>query len=149
MGYEAHRSRRRRPLRRVLLLAGVALLVCCVGAAGLGAWNLQSVRRSSGPARQAVDAFLTDVAAGDRVRAYDRLCAGTRARWSREEFDRRFSASPRISRHAIEDVSVATRQGQLRGTVTATLTLDSGLVDRRELAVVQEGDGWRVCGDPL
>ena len=152
MAYERarpHRPRRWLSLRRVLLLSGAGVLICCIGAAGLGAWNLQSIRRASGPARQAADAFLTDLVTGDAAGAYDRLCSGTRQRWSRAEFIRRVGTAPRINRYALDDVSVATEDGHLKGTVTTRLTLDSGAVDRHKLTVVRDGDDWRVCGDPF
>jgi hypothetical protein len=136
-------------VRRALLLAGVALLVCCVGAAGLGAWNLQSVRRAAGPARDIADGFLKDLSAGDTGGAYDRLCTGTRQRWNRAEFARRVSASPRIVRYEVGDVDVDTQDGQLRGVVTVELSLDSGAVNRRELTVVRDRGKWQVCGDPI
>jgi hypothetical protein len=151
MAYEpVRRPTRRRPLRRAVLLSGAALLLlCCIGAAGLGAWNFQSIRQSAGPARQAAAAFLTDVTAGDATGAYDRLCAATRQRWSRPEFAALIGAPPRISRYALRDVSVATQDGKPRGSVTAELTMDSGRVDSRKLVMVRDGGAWRVCGDPF
>ncbi|MEV4755136.1 hypothetical protein AB0J86_08485 [Micromonospora sp. NPDC049559] len=151
MAYEqghGGRGRRRRVGRGVLLSTGVLLLVCCVGAAGLGAWNLQAVLRASGPARQAADAFLGQLVSTEPAAAYDRLCADTRARWTREAFAQRVDAPPRILRYRIGDVAVATRGGKPQGTVTAELTLESGAVYRRELTVVRDGDDWRVCGNP-
>ena len=146
----AARPTRRRPLRRLALLSGAALLLlCCIGAAGLGAWNFQSVRRSAGPARHAADAFLARVTANDATGAYDRLCTTTRQRWSRTEFATLLAGPPRISRYRLRDVKVATRDGKPRGSVTAELTMDSGRVDDHELVVVRDDGAWRVCGDPF
>lgn len=131
------------------VLAGVALLFCCVGAAGLGAWNLQAVYRASGPARAAADAFLRDVAAGNPSAAYDRLCPDTRARISRDRFAQRVRALPGIRKYQIKDVSVATDRSELKGTVTAKVTWDTGVFEDRELAVVTVDGSWRVCGDPF
>lgn len=136
-------------MRGVLALAATGLFVCCVGAAGLGAWNYQQVRQSSDAARDAAEAFLHDVTSGDAAGAYDKLCGDTRERWSRDDFVQRLSMPPTISRYAIDDVAVASDQGQLRGTVTAKLTRRSGAVDRREMPMVMDGDHWRVCGDPF
>jgi len=152
MGYElplGHRARPPRRWRAVLGLTAVGLFVCCVGAAGLGAWNYQHVQRSSGPARDAADVFLRDVASGDIAGAYGQLCADTRQRWSRDEFVRRLTVPPMITNYAIDDVAVATDRGQLRGTVTAKLTRRSGAVDQREMPMVSDGGHWRVCGDPF
>ncbi len=152
MGYKVPFSRRGRPPRRLriaLTLTGVTAFVCCVGATGLGAWNFQHVRRSAGPARQAADEFLRDVTTGDTAGAYDRLCAATRTRWSRDEFIRRLTVPPTITGYDIMDVAVATKSGELRGTVTAKLIRHSGVVDRRALPLVKDGADWRVCGDPF
>ncbi|MEQ4303422.1 DUF4878 domain-containing protein [Plantactinospora sp. B6F1] len=152
MGYElpdGRAARRPRRFRGVLSVVAAGLFVCCVGAAGLGAWNYQHVRQSSGAAQDAAEAFLQDVTSGDAGGAYDRLCGDTRERWSREEFERRLSVPPTISRYAIDDVTVASDRGQLRATATATLTRRSGAVDRREMPMVKDGDQWRICGDPF
>lgn len=136
-------------MRGVLSLAAAGLFVCCVGAAGLGAWNFQHIRESSGDARDAAEAFLHEVTSGDADGAYDRLCGDTRERWSRDDFVQRLSVPPTIIRYAIDDVAVATDRGQVRGTVTARLTRRSGAVDRREMPMIKNGDQWQVCGDPF
>jgi hypothetical protein len=46
------------------------------------------------------------------------------------------------------DVSVATRGGRPHGRVTVRLTRDTGDTEQRDLSVVRDTDGWRVCGDP-
>lgn len=144
----SHRARPRRTLRTALVFAGVAVLLCCVAATGLGLWNLQSVRTSVGPARKVAEAFLGDLTVGDASAAYDRLCVATRDKWQRLEFVRWVQMRPPISRYTVDDVSVATRDGQLRATVTARLTHDSGKVEPHTLQVIAEDGDWRVCGDP-
>ncbi|MFY1702298.1 hypothetical protein ACN28G_11225 [Micromonospora sp. WMMA1923] len=141
-------ARRRRPLRAGLLLAGCAVALCCVGVAGLGLWNVQVVRQASGPAREAADGFLRELAAGDTDAAYERLCAETRTRWSRLGFDQWVRTPPLLTGHQIRQVSVNTRDGRPRVTVTARLDRDSGRAEDRDLTVVRDGDGWKVCGDP-
>jgi len=136
-------------MRGALSLAAAGLFVCCVGAAGLGAWNYQQIRQSSSGARTAAEAFLHDVTRADTAGAYDRLCGDTRERWSRDDFVQRLSVPPTITRYAIDDVAVATDRGQVRGTVTATLTRRSGTTDQREIPMVKDGGQWRVCGDPF
>nr|MDT0657657.1 hypothetical protein [Micromonospora sp. DSM 115978] len=151
MGYErdfTHPTRPRRTARGVVLATAVVALVCLVGATGLGLWNYQSVRGAREPARQVAEAFLGDLVVGDAETAYDRLCAATRDRWQRLEFVRWIGGRPALSRYAIQDVSVATRDGRLRGTVTAELTQPSGKVVTHPLTVVREDGDWRVCGDP-
>jgi Domain of unknown function (DUF4878) len=130
-------------------MAGVALLFCCVGAAGLGAWNLQSVYRASGPARDAAEAFVREVAAGDPAAAYGQLCPDTQRRIGRESFAQRVRALPEIRRYEIRDVSVATDRTELKGTVTARVTWATGVLEDRKLSVVTVDGDWRVCGDPF
>jgi hypothetical protein len=148
MGDFTHPTRPRRTARAVLLGAAVVVLVCLVGATGLGLWNYQSVRGAREPARQVAEAFLGDLVVGDAAAAYDRLCAGTRDRWQRLEFVRWIGGQPAISRYTVREVSVATRDGRPHGTVTAELTERSGKVRSHPLTVVNEDGDWRVCGDP-
>ncbi|WP_329110566.1 hypothetical protein OG792_16365 [Micromonospora sp. NBC_01699] len=151
MAYEMPRSRTRprRALRRALVVVGLTLFVCCVGAAGLAAWNFQSVRQATGPAKRAAGAFLDRVAAGDHAGAYDRLCAATRGRWSLPRFTSRVDTPPTISRYTVEDVTIASRDGRRSATVTVALTRVNGAVDDHDLPVVDGDDGWQVCGDPF
>jgi Domain of unknown function (DUF4878) len=143
------RPGRPRPLRGAGGIVGVALLFCLVGVAGLGAYNLQAVYRASGPARDAADAFLRDVAAGDLPAAYNRLCPDTRDRLSRDAFAQRVRALPRIRTYEVRDVSVATNRAELKGTVTADVTWDTGVPEPRTLTMVTVDGDWRVCGDPF
>lgn len=152
MAYETPLGYRARPphrLRLALLLLGLSVLVCAVGAAGLGAWNYQSVRHAAGPARQAADGFLREVAADDVAGAYDRLCPATRQRLSAQEFARRVRALPKLGRHTIGEVRVATDDGEFRATAQAQLTWDSGVVEAHTLQLVTDQGAWRVCGDPF
>ncbi|MFB9238283.1 hypothetical protein ACFFWC_22450 [Plantactinospora siamensis] len=149
MSYEVGgRPARRPPVRRIVLLSvAVVLVVCCVGAAGLGAWNFQALRGTSGPVREAADGFLRDVSAGNAGHAYDGLCPGTRDRWTRDEFVRYATGAEAVLRYTVDKVKVATKNGQPRGSVTVQLFRRSGAVQRRTLMVVRDGGTWRVCGD--
>lgn len=131
------------------LLVGVALLFCCVGAAGLGAWNLQAVYRASGPARVATEGFLRDVSSGDVSAAYGRLCPETQRRIGRDGFAQKVRALPGIRRYEIEDVSLATARTEMKGTVTVRVTWATGVLEDRKLNVVTVDGDWRVCGDPF
>jgi hypothetical protein len=135
-------------VRTSLLLAGVAVGLCLVGVAGLGAWNVQVVTGASGPVRDTADGFLREVAAGDADRAYGRLCAEARSRWSGPGFAAWLATPPQVTGYEITDVSVATSGGRPRGTVRVRLIREGGGGEDRELPVVREDDGWRVCGDP-
>lgn len=135
-------------MRTGLVFAGAGVALCCVGVAGLGAWNVQVVTGASGPVRQTADGFLRQVATGDTDSAYEQLCADTRTRWSELGFTSWVRTPPVVRDHEIVDVSVTTRAGRPHGTVTVTLTRDSGDTEQRELTVVEEDGSWRVCGDP-
>jgi len=54
-----------------------------------------------------------------------------------------------VTDYEITDVSVSTKGGRPRGTVTVRLTRDGGISEERRLPVVREGGDWRVCGDPF
>ncbi|WP_170208840.1 DUF4878 domain-containing protein [Micromonospora pisi] len=151
MAYEVAGSRARpgRALRRALLVVGVTLFVCCVGAAGLGAWNYQSIRLAEGPAKKATETFLTAVSSGDHESAYGRLCPATREQWSLPRFALQAQTPSAIARYAVEDVKISSKDGQQRATVAVALTRQSGSVDQHEVPVVKGDDGWRVCGDPF
>ena len=56
---------------------------------------------------------------------------------------------PMVTDYEITDVSVSTKGGRPRGTVTVRLTRDGGISEERRLPVVREGGDWRVCGDPF
>lgn len=150
MAYEGgagYPSRRGSMLRTVLVVVGVVLVVCCVGAAGLGVWNLQALRGTEEPARTAADAFLHDVSAGNPGHAYDELCSATRQRWTRDEFVRRTAGTDAVLRYTVGEVTVTTKDGRPRGTVAVEVVRRTGTVERRTLIVIRDGETWRVCGD--
>ncbi|MFC7546628.1 hypothetical protein [Plantactinospora sp. GCM10030261] len=146
-GAAAYPARRRSVWRVALVATGLILLVCCIGAAGLGVWNLQALRGTEEPVRAAADAFLHDVSAGNAGHAYDELCPASRQRWTRDEFVRRTGGLDAVLRYTIGTVSVATKDGRPHGTVTVDVVRRTGAVERRTLDVVQDGRTWRVCGD--
>jgi len=142
-----HASRPR--LRGVLALVGAVLFICCVGAAGLGTWTFQSIKGGEEPARQAAEAYLGDLVAGDLPGAYDRLCTQTRDRLRPGGFAEQVRSRPKLVRYAITDVQVTADNLRLQGTVSAEFTWESGVIAPQELSMVTEGGGWRVCGDPF
>ncbi|MFI2713483.1 hypothetical protein ACH495_25510 [Micromonospora sp. NPDC018662] len=142
-------ARRRRPARAGVLVAGLGLGTCLIGVAGLAVWNAQVVLQAGGPVRETADGFFRDVAAGDTDGAYERLCAEARSRWSQAGFGSWVRTPPVVSGYEIVDVSVSTRAGRPRGTVVVRLNRDGGGSEQREVPVVPEDGGWRVCGDPF
>ncbi|MFJ6164440.1 hypothetical protein ACIQH6_04910 [Micromonospora orduensis] len=142
-------ARRNRPMRTGLAFAGFGVALCCVGVAGLAAWNLQTVRGAAGPIRETADGFFNEVTVGDTTGAYDRLCKDARSRWSAIGFTSWVRTPPMVTDYEITDVSVATKSGRAHGTVTVKVTRDGGITEERRLPVVREGGDWRVCGDPF
>ncbi|WFF04342.1 hypothetical protein [Micromonospora sp. WMMD964] len=136
-------------MRAGLAFAGFGVALCCVGVAGLAAWNLQTVRQAAGPIRDTADGFLNEVTLGDSDRAYQRLCEDARSRWSAIGFTSWVRTPPMVTDYEITDVSVTTRSGRPQGTVTVKVTRSGGLSEERRLPVVREGGDWRVCGDPF
>ncbi|HEX5595121.1 MAG TPA: hypothetical protein VFX61_03725 [Micromonosporaceae bacterium] len=152
MAYElppTYTVRPHRRLRAVLLLFGLAVLVCGIAASGVGVWTFQSVKQEEGPARAAAERFLADLAADDVDGAYGRLCARTRERMDRETFNRWVRAQPKIDRHEISEVAMSAGGEGLKATVTAKLSWESGVVARQALPLVAEEGHWRVCGNPV
>ncbi|TDC84324.1 hypothetical protein E1193_06250 [Micromonospora sp. KC606] len=142
-------ARPRRPVRTSLLLGGFAIILCLVGVAGLGAWNVQVVTGASGPVRQTVDGFLRELSAGEVERAYDRLCARARERWSEVGFTGWVRTPPVVTGYEVQRVSVRTKAGRPVGEVAVRLTREGGAGEQRTVSVVKEDGGWRVCGDPF
>ncbi|BCJ62607.1 hypothetical protein Jiend_60290 [Micromonospora endophytica] len=135
-------------MRAGIVFAGIGVGLCCVGVAGLGAWNVQVVTQAAGPVRQTAEGFLREVTVGNTDGAYQRLCADARTRWSELGFTSWVRTPPVVRDYEILDVSVATRGGKPHGTVTVQLTREGGATEQRDLSVVRDDDGWRVCGDP-
>lgn len=144
-----HPVRPRRRLRAALFLVGATVLVFGIGAAGVGAWTFQSVRRAEGPARQAAEAFLQDMVEGDHDGAYEHLCEQTRQRMGRAGFAAWLDEQPKVDRFTIFEVAVTARDGRLTATATAELTWASGVVATQSLPLAADDGKWRVCGDPI
>ncbi|MEV0808847.1 hypothetical protein [Micromonospora sp. NPDC050200] len=142
-------ARPRRPVRSGLVLGGLAMILCLVGVAGLGAWNVQVVTQAGGPVRETADGFLRELSAGDVSRAYDRLCAQARGKWSEVGFAGWMKTPPVVTGYEIVDVSVRTKAGRPTGEVAVRLTRDGGASEERRLPVVKERGKWRICGDPF
>ncbi|MGC5022283.1 hypothetical protein [Micromonospora sp. DT47] len=142
-------ARPRRPVRTGLVLGGFAMILCLVGVAGLGVWNVQVITQASGPVRETADGFFHEVSAGEVDRAYERLCAQARSRWSEVGFAGWVKTPPVVSGYEIVDVSVRTKAGRPTGEVVVRVTRDGGASEERTLPVVREKGEWRVCGDPF
>jgi hypothetical protein len=145
----AGRKRSRRPTRRrrsPTVLAGV-LALCCTGALAGGLMLVRAVHGIGSPARDAVDAFLADLVAGRVDAAYDRLCARTRGDVDRARFAEAVAQRP-VTGYEIDDVSAASLGTRGAAVVSTRLIVAGGRVVEHTVPVTEEGDEWRVCGDP-
>jgi hypothetical protein len=113
----------------------------------MGAWNYQVVTTTTGPVRQAGEAYLRAVSTADPGTAYDTLCQATRDRLPRQEFLDRATGDHTVTAWTIDKVTVTTRRGHPHGTLSTTLHRRSGTTERRELTVTDDSHGWQVC-DP-
>jgi hypothetical protein len=135
-------------VRTVLIVVGVVLVLCCGGAVVGGFFLFRTVQEATGPAREATDAFITDLESGDRAAAYDLLCASTQRQFTRDAFAQGLDQQPKVRSHKIDWVNVSNFNGRVSATVTTQLTLDTGFVDQHNFALVKENGQWKVCGQP-
>jgi hypothetical protein len=140
--------KQRHTLRTVLIIVGVVLALCCGGAVVGGFFIFRTVQQATGPARTTTDTFVTDLESGDSAAAYDRLCASTQRVFTREAFAQGLNQQPKVRSHQIDGVNVSNVNGQVSGTVTARLTLETGFVDKHTFTLVKEDGRWKVCGQP-
>jgi hypothetical protein len=138
----------RHTLRIVLIVVGVVLVLCCGGAIVGGFFLFRTVQTATAPARAAADAFITDLESGNRAGAYDRLCSSTQRQFTRDAFAQGIDRQPKVRSHAIDGVNVSNINGQVSGTVSTRLTMDTGFVDRHNFVLVKEDGQWKVCGQP-
>jgi hypothetical protein len=116
---------------------GVAILSVLVLVSGAGCPGRNSSRPLS-----AVDAYVDALRAGDFERAYDLMSERYRKEHTREEFVRMLKESPEEVSQTAARLASPNRQVE----VAARFSYDDL---RDELALVQEGGGWRIASDPL
>jgi hypothetical protein len=131
----------------VLTILAVVLALCCCGGA-VGGYLIKKATDGIGPARAAADSFIGDLESGDTDSAYDRLCAPTQSRFSREQFEQGLTTRPKITRHTIAGVTVTSSNGVAKARVTARLTDEAGFTDTHVFELVKEIGDWKICGDP-
>lgn len=131
--------------RTVLVVVGVVLAVCCLGAAGGGFWLYRTYQGAAGPARSAATAYVDDLKAGNYQSAYERQCRDSRAAQTAEQFARAQSAQPKITAYKVQGVSVANNNGRVSADVTFRMTRDGGTQVTQDIALLKEDDEWRVC----
>jgi len=141
-------ARPRRNTRRLVLIIVVALAACCAGG-GVVSWALlRWYGTQAGPAQKVTEDFLTDLEKDDTAAAYRLLCADVRAHLPEDSFTTFVHAEKRVRGHKVVGTSVSTVNGTATALITADLTREGDVRDRRTVRLVKDGGSWRVCGSP-
>ncbi|GAA1830145.1 hypothetical protein GCM10009682_56170 [Luedemannella flava] len=140
--------KKKRSTLKIVIIAIVAVVVLCGGAIGTGIYFIvRAVDDATQPMRDAATGYLDDLKARNYETAYGRLCQRTRGHFSQAEFVSAVSARP-VSDYTVTGFNVANRNGLVDGNVTVRWTETDGTSVTHIIPMVQEGDTWRVCGDP-
>lgn len=138
---------RRNRKTNVWLIVGVTLAVCCLGGGTLAYFfGIRPLTGATGPARQAADAFITDLEDSPPT-AYGALCAATQRAFTQDRFVENVN-SRRPTAHEIVGVSTFNSSGHVTVTVVASMSYTNGLIDRHAFPLLKEGGMWKVCGQP-
>ncbi len=140
-------SPRNRGTRRLLIVVGAVLSVCCAGMVTGGVLLWRSVDSATKPARQVADAFVTDLQDGRTADAYGLLCREARDAYTVDQFGQLVRGRPHIAAHRFLGASTQTVNGADSAGVTMELTQTGG-TERYTFLLVKEGAQWRVCGSP-
>ncbi|WP_329102108.1 hypothetical protein OG792_22950 [Micromonospora sp. NBC_01699] len=131
--------------RPLLLVAGLALLLCLTGLGIGGFFWFRPAQEPEAAARIAIDSFVQRLIAGNYGGAYDQLCVDTRERFDREQFAADVAGRPAVRSYQIDTME---RSGTAF-SVGVTLVDPSGASEAHAYRVVEDRGSWRICGDPL
>jgi hypothetical protein len=137
--------RRSSPLRRALVILGVVLAVCCVGAAAAGFGIYKWYGSEAGPAQSVADRYLSDLEAGNPTAAYALTCPDFKAHIDQATFVKVEGQTPQPRSHRVVGTSVATVNGQRSAIVTMDVTSASGDHTRQSIPLAVIGGTWYVC----
>jgi hypothetical protein len=142
--------RPRQSLRPLFIVLAIVAVGCLGGAVVCGVAAFRIFDNATQPARDAADAFVEDLADGDHSGAYDRLCHDTLTRYELGEFTQEAHGFGQIVEHRFTGVGIEKNLGApATATVTAELTIADGQQMTHTFSLVEEGDDWKVCGDPF
>lgn len=133
-----------RPARQLAGVGGV-LALCGLSMAAMAWLFLGPAQPPESAARTAVATFASRLADQTPDRAYDLLCAATRAELDRSDF------TGWARRQAVSDywIGAAVTEPDRRSVmVGARLTASGGGAQAVRFEVVAERGTWRVCGGP-
>jgi Domain of unknown function (DUF4878) len=141
-------QQRSHTVRTILIIVGIVLVLCCGGAIAGGVVLFKSVQSATGPARDTVDTFLNQLAAGETDAAYENLCAAAREQFTAEQFAQIVNGRPKITQHSIVGTNVVNSNGQVSASVNAEIRYADGSTDTHLFRLRKESGTWRVCGQP-
>jgi hypothetical protein len=145
---ESARPRPRRPTgKRIAVIVVAVVVICCGSLAGLGYGIYTLVGSQTDPMRGAAVTFLDSLRTRDYTAAFVLLCDGTRDKYDVNALVDLEAHRP-LKEFTVTGVYADDRSGQVDGRVTVTLEYADGTRESRALPMVQQKDGWRVCGDP-
>lgn len=139
-----------RRLRWILIAAAMVLILMCTGGVYAVVWTVTRAKESV-EARNAVESYLHAIEDEDWDSAYEHLCAGYRAFWSRDAYLRLQSEPhPDWTRHDMNDApSRRTLDGKPAWRFKVRLYAAGGLTHDWVLDLIEEDDHWKVCAPNL
>ena len=135
-------------LRIALIVGGLLVALCCVGATTFPVVAIGRVSQEMQPARAAADAYVRAVIAGDDARAAGYLCGTSDTTASHEAFFNDVR-SKNVTRHEIASIHVNSGSflSGWSGTADVEVSTTKGVGDTWELPLRKEDDKWKVCSD--
>jgi hypothetical protein len=138
---------RKRNTKTILIVVASVVAACCLLGGGVGFFAYRAVQSTLGPPREATEAFLVDLKAGDAASAYEKLCEATRSRTTQAELADKIN-SHKPTAHQITGVEINTVNGETSAAVTARLTYPGGISEPHTFRLRKEDNMWKVCGNP-
>jgi hypothetical protein len=138
---------RRSNTKIIIIVVASVLAVCCLIGGIVGFFAFRTVQGALGPPREATEAFLRDLIAGDSAAAYAKLCRTAQSRHPQAEVTAMINER-RPTGYEIGEVSVQNVNGVVSASVTANLTYADGFVEPHTFLLRREDDTWKVCGNP-
>ncbi|HEX6686674.1 MAG TPA: hypothetical protein VF062_28130 [Candidatus Limnocylindrales bacterium] len=139
-----------RRLRWSLIATAVVLVLMCAGGIYAVTWT---VTRAKGlaEASNTVESYLHAIENENWDTAYEHLCAGYRARWSKDAYlQLQSEPQPDWTRHDIDDAPIRrTLNGKPAWRFKVRLHAAGGLTHDWVLDLIEEDANWKVCAPNL
>jgi Domain of unknown function (DUF4878) len=132
-------------LKIILIVGGILLVLCCIGAILAGAFGFKAFRDATGSAKAAVTGYYDDLKSGDYDSAYDRICSETQQQVTREDFTDVQNLLPHITDHKVTSLNITSVNGRTTGTAQIQVTRDRGGETTQTVRLIKEDGDWKVC----